>query len=458
MRELLLTGRSAVLLGILMYLAKFFHRPPGDDDRELLLIPDRDPIVIGIYMDEKRGAQRDDFLREEFSGIEEAVSSFRRHAGELTAAGYTETAHTRYTLRNLLPDPQAKLEWQKGLDELLLAALSAPLEEQKKYLDALDNTEAEHEPLYLWLAACFYFAAGEDDVRTIGLAEAARETLASRRAAKIPHYAWSVIDSDLGARIFDVLSWVHLRANNLTAALDAVEQAQKIQASQDRGVLRATILCDHFTDRQEEAFDAAYQWARFGGYEKITALPAYAEYVARRERKPKSDKGWRWKAKKPASEAGLAKAEAELGATLPKDYRSFLTIYGETELLVRLPQHSAELCFYGPSELAAQRQNLFDFITRAENDPGKAGAYFREQYGVSLRDLVPVAEPRNKSCCVVIHLEDGERYGWCFQWDHDDPWHLGHSAPNFDAALKALTDGIKKREASMLSFLGIYLD
>ena len=31
-----------------MYLAKFFHRPPGDDDRELLLIPGGDPMVIGI--------------------------------------------------------------------------------------------------------------------------------------------------------------------------------------------------------------------------------------------------------------------------------------------------------------------------------------------------------------------------------------------------------------------------
>jgi hypothetical protein len=58
----------------------------------------------------------------------------------------------------------------------------------------------------------------------------------------------------------------------------------------------------------------------------------------------------------------------------------------------------------------------------------------------------------------VIHLEEGERYGWCFHCDHDDSWDLGHSAPSFDAALKALTDGIKKRDASMLGFLDIYLD
>ena len=33
-----------------MYLAKFFHRPPGDDDRELLFIAGGDPMIIGIYM------------------------------------------------------------------------------------------------------------------------------------------------------------------------------------------------------------------------------------------------------------------------------------------------------------------------------------------------------------------------------------------------------------------------
>src|SRR3954469_22795182 len=99
-----------------MYLAKFFHRTPGDDDRELLLIPGGDPIVIGIHMDEKRETPRDDFLREDFSDIALAVSAFRRHAAELVAAGYMETTHTRYTLRHLA-DPQPKPAWQKGLDD-----------------------------------------------------------------------------------------------------------------------------------------------------------------------------------------------------------------------------------------------------------------------------------------------------------------------------------------------------
>jgi hypothetical protein len=441
-----------------MYLAKFFHQPPGDDDRELLLIPGGNPLVMGIYMDERRASRRDDFLREEFSDIAEAVAAFRGHAGDLAAAGYMETTHTKYTLRNLLPDPQPKPEWQKGLDELMLAALSAPLAEQGRHLAALEGTPAAREPLYLWLAAHRGYAADDDNERTIRFAEHARDTLASRKAAKAPHYAWSIWENELEGRIFDVLSWAHLRVDNPRAALEAIEQAYKIAPSHERGVQRATILCDHFPDRQQEAFDAAFQYNKFGGYEEIIALPAYAEYAARRQKKPKSDKGWRWKAKKPADEAELRTAEEELGATLPHDHRKLLTTFGPTELLVRLPDHSSELCFYKPTDLVTQRDNVFKYITRTEKDPEIACAYFRENYGVSLRDLVPVAQPTQESRCLVIHLEKGDRFGWCFHWDHDGAWELEHPTPNFDAALKALTDGIAQRDTAMLSFLGVYLD
>jgi SMI1-KNR4 cell-wall len=440
-----------------MYLAKFFHRPPGDDDRELLLIPGGDPMIIGIYMDENRETRRDDFLREEFSGMAEAAAAYQRQAAELVAAGYMETTHTRYTLRNLLPDPQPKLDWQKGLDELMLAALSAPLDQQARHLAALEGTPATREPLYQWLAAHHSLAADDDNERILRLAKAALDTLASRKAANTPHYAWSIIDSDLQGRILDILSDAYWRADDATAALAAIEQAYKVAPSQDRGVQRATILCELFPERQDEAFDAAYQYNQFGGYEEIMALPAYADYVEQRQKKAKSDKGWRWGTKKPASDADLAEAEQALGGNLPDDYRKFLTTYGSTELLVRLPDDSAELRFYEPSKLATQRKDLIKFITRV-NKEEEARAYFREEYGVSLRDLVPIAEPAQQSRCVVIHLEKGERFGWCFHWDHDGAWELERAAPSFDAALEALTDGIKKRDKSVLGFLGIYLD
>lgn len=441
-----------------MYLAKFFHRPPGDDDRELLFIPGESPMIIGIHMHAAGEPQKEDFLREKFSDIGAAVGVFRRHAAKLLAAGYTETTHTRYTLRNLLPDPQPKTDWQKGLDELMLAALSAPLEEQAKHLAALRHTPAEHEPLYLWLAAHHGYAAEADNEQTIQFAEQARDTIAARRAAKAPHYAWSIAESELEARSLEVLSLAQLRANNPPAALEAIEQACKVSPSNDRLVQRAMILCGYFPERQEEAFDAAYQWHEHGGYEEITALPAYAEYAEKRKNRPRSDKGWRWKASKPASDHDLRRTEKELGAKLPEDYCKFLSTHGQTELWVRLSDDSGDLCFFGPSELACQRDNLFNFISRTEKDPDKVTAYFRQEYGVSVRHLVPVAEPAGACRCVVIHLEPGERFGWCFHWDHDGAWELEQASPSFDAALKALTDGIERRDTAILSFLGVYLD
>lgn len=250
-----------------MYLAKFFHRPPGDDDRELLLIQGGDPMIIGFRMRGSVEIQTEDFLREQFSEIGNAVAAYRRYAAELVAAGYMETTHTRHTRRNLRC-PEAKLEWQTGLDDLMLAALSASLEEQARHLAALQDTPAAHEPLYLWLAAHRGFAAADSNEQTIRLAEEARDMLAARRADKTPHYAWSIAENDLEARIFDVLSWAHLRAGNSAAALDAIEQAYRIAPSNDRNVQRATILCDHFPDRQQEALAAANKSAELDGREE----------------------------------------------------------------------------------------------------------------------------------------------------------------------------------------------
>jgi hypothetical protein len=440
-----------------MYLAKFFHRAPGDDDRELLLMPGGHPSIAGIYMDEGRATPRENFLDKGYSSMKTAAAAYRRHVAKLVADGFVETTHTKYTLRNL-PDPQPKPDWQKGLDDMMVAALSAPLKEQKKHLDALENTPAAQEPLYLWLAAHRAYAADEDNAITLRFAEQARDTLASRRAGKMPHYAWSIAEYDLEARIFEVLSWAQLRAGDTAAALGAIEQASEIKPSQDRSSLRATIICDHFPERQEEAFDDAFKYAEFGGYQDITDRPAYAEYLERRKRETKSGKGWRWGVKKPATEAELAGAEAALGSELPADYRAFLAAFGPCDLRVRLAEDSNELRFLKPGELADQRNNLYNYIARIEQDPQKIADYFRDQYGISVRDLVPIAEPNQYSRCLAIHLGKGERFGWCFHWDHDGAWELEQATPSFDAALKAITSGVEGRDKMILEFFGIYVD
>src|SRR5262249_21923444 len=211
-------------------------------------------------------------------------SAFRREAAKLVEAGYFETSHTKYTLRNLLPDPQAKPDWQKGLDELMMAGLSAPLAEQAKHLKALKGTPAEHEPLYLWLAADDGLAADADARQTLRFAERARDTLAARRAAKQPHYAWSIYESELEGRILESLSDAYMSVGDRSAGLAAIERACRVAANHERILERAYILCVYFPERTEDAFDDAYRRSRHGGYEDIMALPGYAEYEARRKR------------------------------------------------------------------------------------------------------------------------------------------------------------------------------
>lgn len=184
------------------------------------------------------------------------------------------------------------------------------------------------------------------------------------------------------------------------------------------------------------------------------AFPGYADYEARRKAGA-SATGWRWRPGTPASEAAIRAAEQALGIRLPDDYRDFLLTRGETELLVRLPTSSSELRFYAPDELARQQHNFMNFIAHSKDELEEACAYFREHYGVSPRHLLPVAEPAQLSRCLLLHVEPGERYGWCFQWDHDGAWELEQPHPRFDVALKRLTEGIERRDAAQLAFFDL---
>lgn len=436
-----------------MYLAKFFHRAPGDDDRELMLIPGSNPMVIGVRMNWEGEPGEDQYLREEFSDIVDAAAAFRRQVADLVAAAYVETDHTKHSLRDLGPDPKAKPDWQKGLDELMILALSAPMAEQAKQIEALKGTPAEREPLYLWHAARRDYAE-DDPAQAVRFAEQALDTMRARRAAGQPHYTWSLYENDLEGRILELLSDAYLAAGDPDAALKTIEHLCKNARNHERTLKRAELLCGFFPERREEAFDDAYQWSRFGGYEDIMAFPGYEEYEARRKAGT-SAKGWRWKPGAPASEADVSAAEQALGARLPDDYRNFLRTHGETELLVRLPESSSELRFYAPAELATQLRNVLDFIAHSDDELEEACAYFQKEYGVSLKHLVPVAEPSQLSRCLLLHVGPGAGYGQCFQWDHDGAWELEQKQPSFDVALKRLTDGIEQRDAAQLAFFDL---
>jgi hypothetical protein len=115
----------------------------------------------------------------------------------------------------------------------MLAALSAPLEEQAQYLAEIETTDAACKPLYFWLAA--HRSLADDGTLAIRLAEQGRDALDSRKALKVPHYAWSIAESDLEARLLDVLSRAHLDAGDpSTDSLSAGLIHQPAAVARDR--------------------------------------------------------------------------------------------------------------------------------------------------------------------------------------------------------------------------------
>ena len=157
--------------------------------------------------------------------------------------------------------------------------------------------------------------------------------------------------------------------------------------------------------------------------------------------------------------ARLFAAQPGLRPLFPADMAAQRTKLAQTlAFVVASLEDSAKLRFYAAKKLVEQRGNLLDFITRSEKSAAAAEAHFRDRYDVSLRHLVPIAEPVNLSCAILIHLGKGERFGWCFRWDHTNPRELQGAQPSFEKALAALTSGIERRDPTVLRFLGIHTE
>jgi hypothetical protein len=171
-----------------MYLAKFFHRPPGRDARELLLIFDNSGEQAHSFLGFVMDGRIEPYRRRDFASAREAVAAFRGAVEELREAGYIETTDTKYALRTLPLDPRPKPAWQQGLDELLLSAVIDDVATQSALIDKLAATPAAREPLYLWGAARHGFAiAPKRHLRALAQAETARDAFGARRASPALH-------------------------------------------------------------------------------------------------------------------------------------------------------------------------------------------------------------------------------------------------------------------------------
>jgi hypothetical protein len=438
-----------------LYFAKFFHRPPGDRDRMVLLVLGLGygaDLVMTIALD----GRGNDTTRREYPASLDAILAFRTEAERWRADEYVETDQTDHTLNALPSDPQPKPAWQAGLDDLLLAQIAREREREPVLIAALSTTPACEQPFYLWMAARQHFrTAPEDLAGAEARAAAARDALAARRAANLPCYVWSLSPHVFEGSVHDLLCKIHLAAGDPAAALAAIDRACVVASNSERRGLRGWILCSHFPERQDEAFHDAQRHPEAPEYDRIRALPAYAAYLERTQPR-RGSAGWRWSGRRPrADPAALREAEQALGATLPDDYRRFLATDGRDKLLVRVEHGSATLEFHAPGELATERANFYAFVTGRGPPAEKTEAYVMERHRIALRDLVPVAQPVDASNAILIHLGRGDMHGWYYRWYHDDAWELERLAPSFDTALAALTGGIAARESATLEFLGI---
>ena len=434
---------------------KYFRHAGSEPNRRISLILDSScdptPTVIGAVWD---GADNATLFRHDCDSASVGLATYRHTVQTWIADGFSEVAPLNYWHGALPPEPELKPDWQRALDELAVDVLAVAATPVSDVVASLAATQAAAEPLYLWLAGVEKLEAHGDAAGALALAGRARDEFAKRRANKAPFYGWSIWWPEIEGVIYDLMGTVFLAGERPKEAITAFERAYKVAANPFRGGLVAELLCEHCPKRREEAFDQAYRYARFGGYDRIVAIPDYAAYAERRK-KANGGKGWRWATKRlPTSTAELRDAEQRLGATLPKDYQKFLRA-GRTELLVRIDGASADLRFFRAPELAVARDNHIAFLTRTGED---ADGYLRSEYGVSLRDLVPVAEVVNASRNLLVHTGAGDRFGWCYRWDHDDSFVLEAAHGSFDEALKALTAGIEARNSAVLGFFGMSVE
>jgi hypothetical protein len=434
---------------------KYFRHSVSETNRRLSLILDSScdptPTVIGAAWD---GGDNPTLFRHDCGAAAVGLTTYRHSAQAWLSDGFAEVVPLNYWHGALPSEPQPKPDWQRALDELAVDVLAVGATPSSDGTAALAATPAATEPLYLWLAGIEKLEAHGDAPAALAFAVQAREEYAKRRASKAPFYGWSIWWPEIEGLIYDLMGTVYLAGERPRESIPAFERAYKVAANQYRGAFLAELLYELCPKRREEAFDLAYRYARFGGYERIVALPGYDAYAERRK-KANGGKGWRWATMRlPASAADLRDAEQRLGAALPKDYQKFLKA-GRTELLVRIDDASADLRFFRAAELATQRDNHIAFLTRTGED---AEGYLRKEYGVSLRDLVPVAEVANASRNLLVHVGAGERFGWCYRWDHEDSFELEAAQESFDEALKGLMSGIEARNSAVLGFVDVMLD
>jgi hypothetical protein len=220
------------------------------------------------------------------------------------------------------------------------------------------------------------------------------------------------------------------------ASLVAIDKACEIGNDQERSSRLAWVQCTYFPQFQQDAFDNAFQYGKFGYYQFVDGLPAYKDYLARRQTLACPTLRWSDR-RQPEQQADIAAAESRVGVLLPSEYARFLSEKGRSTLILYNGEETNFLHFEGLSTLAKRQGDYAKLVS--EGDPDGTEEYFQTEHSLTLRHLIPVAKVAGVFRSLVIYVGSGERNGWCFDnYDDDAMWEPDVGWPSFDAMIEAI--------------------
>ncbi len=452
------------------YLARFFLNPKTREQQRHLTTPWSEWVMgeklIGHkgsldippdYTDILAGQTNPKFFEQRFERAADGVAAFESLAAKAVSDGFFLTDITHYTEDFIPSHAKPKPQWQQDVDRFYLLVVAEDYGPEPPA-----DPRVQTEPMWL-LSKAKHTHRGEKALATkaLSFALSAREIIGGLKDKEDKFYSWSLSNVDVAADVEQGLFRCYADLNDAPNAFAAIREAYDLRATPFRAENLALMQCFNFPQYKEDAFEAAFTYAKFGrahgqrdGYEEIISAPGYAAFAKRRDEEIASGKGFvRWRAMSdPAPIDKIDAAETEIGQKFPPDYRAQLAQRGRSQLAFYLSDDSSCLKFAAPGDLAVWGWVFQHWLDRSGDADGVHSADWPAKFGVERRSLWSVATPWDNSACMAICLAEGASYGHCFLWHHDESYSLVPLGNSFDASVEALKSGFIVGDAQIRSF------
>jgi hypothetical protein len=452
------------------YLARFFLNPRTREQQRHLTTPWSEWVMgeklIGHkgsleippdYTDILAGQTNPRFFEQRFERAADGVAAFESLAAKAVSDGFFLTDITHYSEDFIPSDAKPKPQWQQDVDRFYLQVIAEDYGPEPP-ADARVQTEP------MWLLSKARHTRREDKAlaaKAVPFALTARDLIGRRKGEEDKFYSWSLSNIDVAGDVEQELFLCYADLNDAPNAFVAIREACDLRATPFRSENLALMQCFNFPQYREDAFEAAFTYAKFGreygqrdGYEDIISTAGYAAFAKGRDEEIASGKGFvRWRAMSdPAPVEKIDAAEAEIGHKFPPDYRAQLAQRGRSQLAFYLKDDSSYLKFAAPGDLAVWGRVFQHWLDGSGDGDGVHSADWPTKFGVERRSLWSVATPWDNSSCMAICLAEGAAYGHCFLWRHEESYNLVRLGDSFDASVEALKSGFIAGDANIRSF------